>query len=140
MDFPLTKTEALNAIKKYEDTLSKISTLLDGSGETLYFWSEKLGLSHTAISNKRHGRRDWKPKEIRIILEVLKKEVKIVDEYTHVLDNIDNMIAERGFKKLFFYHKAGLSNMQVVTRSKGKKQGVYEVWNTEEIRKLVEAL
>jgi hypothetical protein len=49
------------------------------------------------------------------------------------------MIAERGFKKLFFYHKVGLSNMQIYTRNTNKNKDYFS-WQMDEIQKLVEAL
>jgi hypothetical protein len=134
-----TKASALDAIKLYENTYNEIPSLIDASPEPLGFWAKELGLSNSAVSNKKKGRRDWKASEIRIILDALKKDTKIVDNYIEVLDSIDKMIAERGFKKLFFYHKAGLSNMQIIIRNTNKNKDYFS-WQIDEIKKLVEAL
>jgi uncharacterized membrane protein len=134
-----TKASALDAIKTYEAIYNEIPLLIDASPEPLGFWAKELGLSNSAVSNKKKGRRDWKASEIKIVLHALKKDTKIVDNYIEVLDNIDKMIAERGFKKLFFYHKVGLSNMQIYIRNTNKNKD-YFTWQIDEIKKLVEAL
>jgi hypothetical protein len=134
-----TKASALNAVKTYIEIYNEIPSLIDVSPEPLGFWANALGLSNSAVSNKKKGRRDWKASEVKIILHALKKDTKIVDNYIEVLDNIDKMIAERGFKKLFFYHKVGLSNMQIYTRNTNKNKDYFS-WQMDEIQKLVEAL
>lgn len=134
------KASALRAINAYEKALKEIPQWIEGSGETLHFWSAKLGIAHTSISNKNNGRRAWKVHEVRIILETLKKNPKIVDDYLHVINNIDNMIAERGYKKWFIYHKCGLSNIQTVVRTRGRKNGYYDVWELDDVKKLVSVL
>lgn len=131
------KSTALEAVNKYQEILKHISTWMDDSAETLLVWSENLGLSRTAISNKKHGRRDWKPSEIRDVLRVLKKDTSIVDNYMQVIDNLDRMIAERGYKKQFFYNKCGVTNNQIAYRA---RRGSYETWEIEEIKALVDAL
>jgi hypothetical protein len=134
-----TKASALDAIKTYEAIYKEIPSLIAANPEPLGFWANALGLSNSAVSNKKNGRRDWKASEVKIILHALKKDTKIVDNYIEVLDNIDKMIAERGFKKLFFYHKVGLSNMQIFIRNTNKNKD-YFTWQIDEITKLVEAL
>jgi hypothetical protein len=62
-----------------------------------------------------------------------------VDDYINVLENIDAMIYERGFKKLLFYHRVGLNNIQIFTRQHSKDKGYYS-WQIEKIRKLEENL
>lgn len=113
--------------------------MIDASSEPLTFWATALGLSNSAVSNKKKGRRDWKASEIKNILKALKKDTKIVDNYIEVLDSIDKMIAEKGYKKQFFYHKVGLSNMQIHIRKTNKNKD-YSTWQIDEIKKLVEAL
>lgn len=134
-----TKASALNAIKIYESIYQEIPSMIDASPEPLSFWANELGLSNSAVSNKKKGRRDWKASEIKNILKALKKDTKIVDNYIEVLDNIDKMIAEKGYKKQFFYHKVGLSNMQIHIRKTNKNKD-YSTWQIDEIKKLVEAL
>ena len=134
-----TKESALDAIKTYEAIYKEIPSLIATSPEPLGFWAKELILSNSAVSNKKNGRREWKASEVKIILHVLKKDTKIVDNYIEVLDSIDKMIAERGFKKLFFYHKVGLSKMQIFIRNTNKNKD-YFTWQIDEIKKLVEAL
>jgi hypothetical protein len=134
-----TKSAALKAVESYSEILKNISVFLNESSESRAFWAKELGLSDSAVSNKKAGRRAWKINEVKAILEVLKKDTKIVDDYIEILDNIDKMIAERGFKKLFFYHKIGLSNMQIYTRRDSVEKGYFS-WQIDEIKKLVEAL
>ena len=133
------KSAALKAINAYEETLKKVPELLDSSDENAEFWAEKLNLSRTAISNKKHGRRDWKAHEVKKILEILNLDVKIVDVYLNVLDNVDKMIALKGYQKLFIYNKVGLSNVQKRSRTLSTKKD-YSVWQIEEIKKLVTLL
>ncbi len=92
-----TKASALDAIKIYEATYNGIPAMIAASPEPLGFWAKELGLSNSAVSNKKKGRREWRASEIRIVLHTLKKDVTIVDNYIEVLENIDKMIAERGF-------------------------------------------
>ena len=134
-----TKASALDAINIYEETYNEIPAMIAASPEPLGFWAKALGLSNSAVSNKKKGRREWRASEIRIVLHTLKKDVTIVDNYIEVLENIDKMIAERGFKKLFFYHRAGLSNMQIFIRNANKNKDHF-TWQIDEIKKLVEAL
>ncbi len=134
-----TKASALDAIKTYAEVYNEIPSLIDASPEPLGFWAKALCLSNSAVSNKKKGRREWKASEVKIMLHALKKDTKIVDNYIDVLENIDKMIAERGFKKLFFYHKVGLSNMQIYTRNTNKNKDYFS-WQIDEIQKLVEAL
>lgn len=134
-----TKTTALKAIQTYADIYNSIPTLIDESLQPLSFWANELGLSNSAVSNKKNGRRDWKASEIKIILKALKKDITIVDNYINVLDSIDTMIAEKGYKKLFFYNRAGLNNIQIYTRQASKNKD-YNSWQIEEIQKLVDAL
>lgn len=134
-----TKASALDAIKIYETIYQEIPSMIDASPEPLTFWATALGLSNSAVSNKKKGRRDWKASEIKNILKALKKDTKIVDNYIEVLDSIDKMIAEKGYKKQFFYHKVGLSNMQIHIRKTNKNKD-YSTWQIDEIKKLVEAL
>ena len=134
-----TKASALDAIKMYEVTYTEIPSMIDASPEPLSFWGTALGLSNSAVSNKKKGRRDWKASEIKNILKALKKDTKIVDNYIEVHENIDKMIAEKGYKKQFFYHKVGLSNMQIHIRKTNKNKD-YSTWQIDEIKKLVEAL
>ncbi len=134
-----TKASALDAIKIYESIYQEIPSMIDTSPEPLTFWANELGLSNSAVSNKKKGRRDWKASEIKNILKALKKDTKIVDNYIEVLENIDKMIAEKGYKKQFFYHKVGLSNMQIHIRKTNKNKD-YSTWQIDEIKRLVEAL
>jgi hypothetical protein len=130
---------ALEAVNQYEKIYESIPTLIDESNEPLSFWAKELNLSNPAISNKKNGRRDWKVSEVKIILNALKKDSSVVDAYVNVLENIDAMIYERGFKKLLFYHRVGLNNIQIFTRQHSKDKG-YNSWQIEEIKKLVENL
>ena len=134
-----TKASALDAINIYESIYKEVPSMIDASPEPLSFWAKELSLSNSAVSNKKKGRRDWKASEIKNILKALKKDTKIVDNYIEVLENIDKMIAEKGYKKQFFYHKVGLSNMQIHIRKTNKNKD-YSTWQIDEIKKLVEAL
>ena len=58
---------------------------------------------------------------------------------TPILENIDKMIAEKEYRKQFFYHKVVLSNMQIHIRKTNKNKD-YWTWQIDETKKLVEAL
>lgn len=134
------KAFAQEAISKYQEVLDNIPKWIEESGETVTYWGNLLGINRSAISNKKHGRREWKPREIKTILEALKKETKWVDDYLLVLDSIDKMLVNRGLVKKIAYEKAGLTQGQQFTRTKNSKKGAYEIWDVNEIKKLVEVL
>ncbi|WP_238805000.1 hypothetical protein [Emticicia aquatica] len=69
-----TKTSALDAIKIYETIYKEVPSMIDASPEPLTFWATVLGLSNSAVSNKKKGRRDWKASEIKNVLKALKKD------------------------------------------------------------------
>jgi hypothetical protein len=134
-----TKLEALKIINRYAEFVEKAAQYIDQSEEKLPYWSKVLGISTTAISNKKAARRDWKVEEIRKLVEALKMDVTLVDDYVYLMQHLDTMISIRGYKKQFIYGKAGISNMQVFTRNQNKKKA-YMSWKIDEILKIVEAL
>ena len=133
------REKLLKIANSYDELIAKIPLLMDESGEKNAFFEEKLGLSKPAISNKKHGKRDWKPTEVQLLLESLKKNTKPVEEYIDLLDNIDEFIKAKGKKKMFVFAQANISIMQTNIRKHNKENG-YSAWETDEVRRVIEAL
>jgi hypothetical protein len=89
------------------------------------------------LSNKKHGRRDWKYEEVNKLIQLLgnEKQKEVVKNYILIVNDILPIIQESGIRFSFIFKKAGITvgNYQVRSRS-------ISAWDVSEVRRIIDAL
>lgn len=132
----------LETIDSYTQILSELPMFLENADDTIYEIANKIGISFPALSNKKHGRRDWKYEEVNKLMQLLgnEKQIEVVKNYILVVNDILPIIQENGIKFSFIFEKAGMTVGNYQVRSKGASNGSISAWDVAEVRKIIDVL
>ena len=110
---------------------------LDNADDMIHEIASKIEISFSALSNKKHGRRDWKYEEVNKLIQLLgnEKQKEVVKNYILIVNDILPIIQESGIRFSFIFKKAGITvgNYQVRSRS-------ISAWDVSEVRRIIDAL
>lgn len=127
----------LETIDNYAQIIADLPQFLDNADDTIHEIANKIEISFSALSNKKHGRRDWKYEEVNKLMQLLgsEKQKEVVKNYILIVNDILPIINENGIRFSFIFEKAGMTvgNYQVRSRS-------ISAWDVSEVRRIIEAL
>ena len=89
------------------------------------------------MSNKKHGRRDWKYEEVENLISLLGTETQkeVVKNYMLIVNDILPIIQENGIRFGFVFEKAGLTVGQYQVRNRS-----IAAWEVSEVRRIIDVL
>ena len=136
------KTAYLDTIDKYAQIIIDLPAMLDNSADAIYEIAQKIEISYSALSNKKHGRRDWKYEEVEKLINLLgtSKQKEVVKNYLLIVNDILPIIQENGIRFGFVFEKAGLTVGQYQVRKRSAAQSSIAAWNVSEVRRIIDVL
>ncbi len=131
------KAAYLEMIDKYAQIIADLPDMLDNSADTIYEIAQKIEISYSALSNKKHGRRDWKYEEVENLISLLctDNQKEVVKNYMLIVNDILPIIQENGIRFGFVFEKAGLTVGQYQVRNRS-----IAAWNVSEVRRIIDVL
>jgi transcriptional regulator with XRE-family HTH domain len=132
----------LETIDNYIQIISELPMFLENADDTIYEIANKIGISFSTLSNKKHGRRNWKYEEVNKLMQLLgnEKQRTVVKNYILVVNDILPIIQENGIRFSFIFEKAGMTVGNYQVRSKGAANGSISAWDVAEVRKIIDVL
>ncbi len=136
------KQAYLETIDNYAKIIADLPQFLDNADDTIHEIASKIDISFSALSNKKHGRRNWKYEEVNKLMQLLgnEKQKEVVKNYILVVNDILPIIQENGIKFSFIFEKAGMTVGNYQVRSKGAANGSISAWDVAEVRKIIDVL
>ena len=131
------KKKYLETIEAYAQIIKNLPSMLDNADDTFLEISNKMGISFSALSNKKYGRRDWKMEEIGKLILIIGniKQREIVKNYVFIVNDIFPIIRENGIQFKFIFEKAGMNMGNYQVRSKN-----IATWRVSEVREIISIL